>query len=681
MIRRTVRYALPLLLVCFFCPGAISRVHAQHAIVVSGVVRWSESRKPAAGVMVTAYRAAGKTSESLIETQTLVNGSFVLRLPSPGRYRIAASVGRAPLEAFHTLSAPAHGVMGFTLLLSERFRRSALPGDSYGPWDTVPAMHLEVYDAAGKPVRRGMVQVWVVWAPNQPAPRDEDGMPITAGIWSLFHANRGVMEINTPQFFYRQIPARVGISVRSALFGTAQLILDRWPDAPITIRLHPAPRLTGTVLDQDGEPVRDAEIRVTGMSRELPFRFLQGWAWGASGETGHFDIPSLFSGRYGVQVRLFNSQTGPPNYVTIPSATVPHPTIPNAKTLSMRGESSGSAAGVRITLHLVPRPFSSEPPLYAFGLQEAQPTLRGLTPMQPRGEGAIEDREAVFGLSALERYPAPAPIRIAGRVREDPTGSPLANCGVRLYHGADYYPLDAGATAADGTFSLSAPKSGHYRLVFDQSKYVPKEYPIDVIETQTKPLVITVRPRPDARILVEGADGRPLKDVPVRVWLHAPQGSVISSFGSADGLPLKVEWLAAAAPVPGDLIEFGAWSNAFGVASVEMTRWPTAPVVLRLAPGLKLHCLVLDAAGKPLPHATVGLDLQIGGAKGRWEPVPEESSEQTDLTGAAEFRHLLPGDITIQISVGDRPLLKRRVTLTAPDTTVTLEPDPIPPVR
>ena len=453
---------------------------AQTPIYISGKVLDGPGGNLLADVAVSLRQ--GDLRQPLTVVQSLGNGSFVLKVPAPGSYRIIA-IGPGRRSVIRPVDVPAKGLDGITLELGSTV---ILPNER-----TVVArarlanIRIHVVDTAGTPVRRGTLQAWVVWSPLPPAnaaAQNEDravdafgGRALqlarrgegACGVWSgIVGAATDFMDVEGPPFPVPVVPCRVGIAVRSPLFGSGRLMLDAWPDKMVTVKLVRSGNLHVNVTNAAGDPVPGAHVSVAGMDVDPCVRFLQGWALGMTGETGEVDIPSVTEGRSIVRLSPANGYgtTGDGLHIVEVGATKVDLDIPFPDRLALPPQSAA--------IHWLGYRLARREYMYGFGYD--RPEANG-----GRERTAISNRIVDLPPSRMDaQHPIP-PIHVSGKLVRD-AGGPLPRVLIDVLEPGWDYPLDAAITREDGSFDLSVLAPGAYTLKIDQSQNLPGTRPLVV---------------------------------------------------------------------------------------------------------------------------------------------------------------------------------------------------------
>jgi len=242
---------------------------------VSGrVVTEGTGGGPVAAAVVALRRA--DESDPAAVTQTLTNGSFILRAPAPGDYRLSVTAANClPLD--RDLKVPAGGIVSVQLVATR-----------------MPVLRFQLVGPDGAPVTRGYLEARVYIARGAyrvPMP------PITGPA----PAN-GMLEIPVPSPFQRELVQDLTITVRDDRVGCGQRSLDSWPDSPVMLALARGDTMRAMVRDRRGVPapgatvflfrVGDRGLRPGGNTR------------GVAGADGVCEIKALFPGRYVARISI-----------------------------------------------------------------------------------------------------------------------------------------------------------------------------------------------------------------------------------------------------------------------------------------------------------------------------------------------------------------------------------------
>ncbi len=196
----------------------------------------------------------------------------------------------------------------------------------------------------------------------------------------------------------------------------------------------------------------------------------------------------------------------------------------------------------------------------------------------------------------------------------DPAARPIAGATVvatEVPQGRDAFEMrfaaldlpEAGRTSSDreGVFELALPAEGCYRIRIRADGYLPADQPVLVHSPEPVLLPQPVwRPARRARLVVEGADGRPVAGARIRVagsgheWgMDAWQAFAVTG---EDGSAALV--VPAGAAVDAFVVAPGFATSRLRLEAGERT-------IVRLAAGSPLAVEVVDANKRPLPEVAV----------------------------------------------------------------------------
>ena len=370
--------------------------------------------------------------------------------------------------------------------------------------------------------------------------------------------------------------------------GGACLVRQDWPAQPVTLRLHPYHVLAGRLLDSAGRPVMGAHVELEHASQRWP----PGSRASEATTDGHgrFEMGSLIEDRYAV------TWTTPADQAAAYKANADE-----AKAGS--GLWSGSIA-------LVSPRWSAALPVQLRGLrteviltpydEAPTPWSTGYGPPDDTAEG--DDESASF-------VPHPLSAAVAGRVLSLTGGQPVPGALVLLY-APDSSPAVADAlTGPDGSFQLSAPGPGTYRVLAANRGGKIADRPVVVSPGHSTRLDLRVHPNPTIRLSLLAPSGTKVveSDVAIGVSLvSARRQSAELLHGAQD--TAGVEVVTPQFPdVPENIDEIDLWIRAanFGCATVRLHSWPDAPITVHLHAGLALTGQVVDSDGKPVAGARV----------------------------------------------------------------------------
>ena len=245
------------------------------AVAVSGQVVDSVTHTPLAGANGNLFPPStldteGPEAVSLASTQTLENGTFVLKAPAPGAYRlVVVTPGNHPYQLWQkVVDLPHDGIAGLTVAL-----------------EPIPTFQIQPIGPDGKTVSGPMeTWVWILWSDNRATLQYVDGLEkrplLAARPGSAAAVKDALIEVRCP-----------GVSCGS-------LAVDGWKPGAYRVRLAPGSEIEGRAVDDAGGPVANKHIYV---HRKLPGAgagSFQGVEDVRTGPDGAFTVPSLFPGAY-----------------------------------------------------------------------------------------------------------------------------------------------------------------------------------------------------------------------------------------------------------------------------------------------------------------------------------------------------------------------------------------------
>lgn len=245
---------------------------AEATVYISGKVMAKDSGKPLANVTVNLSKPG--EVQPLATTTSLRNGSYVLKAPGAGIFRITADeVEHATLET--TLNVPAAGLATYDIQL-----------------ENLPSFRVHILGTDGAPDAGAVVQVW--W--SLAAPRDNK--PALDKTTSA----DGELQLTAPHGVPVVMLHEIRIGIRDPQRGCGQRTVDSWPTEPVNISLQTGARLTGTVVDANEKPAPLVAVTATRFMGYLPTH--EGEVTVTTNEAGQYDIPALFFGTYMVRANI-----------------------------------------------------------------------------------------------------------------------------------------------------------------------------------------------------------------------------------------------------------------------------------------------------------------------------------------------------------------------------------------
>ncbi|MDQ2730245.1 MAG: carboxypeptidase regulatory-like domain-containing protein [Armatimonadota bacterium] len=247
--------------------------HASLAtIYVSGKIVAKDSGKPLAQVTINLCKPT--ETQPLDTVTSLRNGSYVLKAPGPGIYRITADeVEHATLET--TVNVPAAGLAAYDIQL-----------------ENLPSFRVKVLGPDGLPDAGAVVQVW--W--SLAAPRDNK-----PALEKTIAAD-GEIELMAPHGVPVVMMHEIRIVVRDAQRGCGQRTIESWPVETVSLSLQTGARLIGTVVDENEKPAPHVPVTATRFLGYLPTH--EGEVTTTTNDAGQYDIPALFFGTYLVRANI-----------------------------------------------------------------------------------------------------------------------------------------------------------------------------------------------------------------------------------------------------------------------------------------------------------------------------------------------------------------------------------------
>ena len=284
---RSIRLALGLLAIFLALP-------ANATVYVSGRVLAKTTHAPVAGATVSLFPVDGFRP---VDTGlTLQNGAFVLKAPSPGKYRAVVQIGAA--RTFQeVIDVPTGGIASLDITMLS---------------DT--PLKLRLIGPDGSPLQTGPVDLWgsISW------PGGGSRIPPV----SLRPGPDGTVSVTAPQSTPLDLVSQVIIAVRDAELGCGRTHLEGWTDETATVYLERGASIAGTVVNAAGKPVPEIGVRVmpVAASRILWERRQnlapavppgiqlvlspQNTITAHTDENGRFKVPALFFGRYVVAAEI-----------------------------------------------------------------------------------------------------------------------------------------------------------------------------------------------------------------------------------------------------------------------------------------------------------------------------------------------------------------------------------------
>lgn len=224
------------LFVCFLLPGP-----AAAAVYISGRVTAVGTHAPVPDATVSLY--TNGQSEVLQVAHSLQNGSFVLRAPEAGNYRLEVEGGGVePME--QTIEAPSAGIVGLEVKVT-----------------LIPVLRVRVLDPQGKPVTGQQVRGWLVVIADHTEGGNHTHQVQGIGFTKI-SAPDGTVEYAAPQGSNPTQATTIIAGARDAAAGCGMLRLDKWPDTPVTLQLERGVTLSGVVVDREDKPAPGVKVEI-----------------------------------------------------------------------------------------------------------------------------------------------------------------------------------------------------------------------------------------------------------------------------------------------------------------------------------------------------------------------------------------------------------------------------------
>ena len=574
----------------------------------------------------------GPDSDLPCMTQTLQNGTFVLRAPGPGSFRIqVAQIGTyTALE--RRIDVPAEGLSNLVIDLTPP-----------------PTLHIRIIDPNGRPIDSPEVDVCLVISRSQDAEHcvqvvREPRLAVTGGdAW-----------IRRPPELSYDPTETVAISVRADGIGCLQHRTKGWASEPSVLKLERGASIRGRMVEASGSPAAGVVIEATGMNIDFPTRFLEGSARTKTGQNGEFRFDNLFLDRY--DLSFDPTDRGSRHHLAVACKT------PDLITLS--------------PFDHVSQPSSLQILTHEGAEGKAFPLLSLSPPAGKRNGIRWTGRVVAAGV---------------GRPMLGATAELFALeglCGPTVLAARD--PIDATQAGPDGIVTVSAPCAGDYTVAItpapgdDSENFLGNQQFIHMpSNTSTGTVTLQQRPSVDLKLLLpEGAApvGQLMSNV--REWWatrsadcgdSVPFRSILRLHGP-DHLPPSVSTTSETSGMDIQLRD-----RVVGCAELHLSRWPEAPLTVSLTPGCLLDGRVTDANGRPLPYAyvlVVRLERRPDGTRAPDWFWSEKMTAGPD--GHFDIPSLIPGDYETRVLLAGAGIHSHQVSLSARRTSLTLSPaDPL----
>ncbi len=214
--------------------------------------------------------------------------------------------------------------------------------------------------------------------------------------------------------------------------------------------------------------------------------------------------------------------------------------------------------------------------------------------------------------------------------------------GIQMYLNQDNQPGVGGKTNSDGVFEKQL-LPGHYRVqVQDGNRFKSQEF--DVEEGKTTEVSVVLGASNKITGIVTGPDGKPAAGVEMKIMPN--QGGSDSSTKTDDKGSYTLRWSPEDMSwVEGQFL-LVAIDRANKLAAVVDIDADTKTMNVQVKPGLTLTGKVVDPNNKPIPMASIS--IQIRGS--RWSSTFDNKSITTDKDGVYKVESL-PAEGTYYLSI------------------------------
>ncbi|HTX00064.1 MAG TPA: carboxypeptidase regulatory-like domain-containing protein [Acidimicrobiales bacterium] len=388
--------------------------------------------------------------------------------------------------------------------------------------------------------------------------------------------------------------------------------------------------LTGSVLDESGDPVSGALVTVTDADGEH--------SGGPTGSDGSYTVDGLLAGEVTVSAAAEGLVTSSPETVTVSAgtATTDNLALSAGSTLTGTIEAPGGGAPTGAEVQA----FSATSALAidgTLGTDGSSFSIGGLaagtytvvasgSDGAPTSQSVTVDGTDSYGPITLTLG---APQSLSGVVTDADTGAPLS--GVTVYSDAPGTDGEQSVSGADGSFTLTDLPAGTQDIHFDPSdtSYLSNVVTLDPSTTSGQ-ISVSLTPTGTLTGQLETAGGQPVAGATLTVVEPNVNGDAASSL--ADELVTDADGnfgLSDLAPgdyvvqVPGSDVE-----QSFTIADGSRQ----ASIDLSL-PGGMVSGEVLDASGNPV----AGVPVTISGADGPFaETLTDSNGDYQFVTTAGE---------------------------------------------
>ena len=572
--------------------------------------------------------------------RTLANGSFVLKAPKIGVYRIVVNdPDRLPIN--RAVSVRRGGLAGLQLVLERppviRIQLIRPDGQRFSP-NLLASSVMQAW-------------IWVEW-------RDRGARVFSANGEQGFEApQNGLLEISLPGDLPFQDVSAIRVQVDVRRLGIGEINLNKWPVGPTPIRVAAGTSLSGTVFDAQSKPLPHAIVRAARLledgielsrmarSAAVPLRPRGApYVETSTDENGHYSIPDLFRGEYyGVTI--------------LP---------PGAPERFKR---------VRI---------ESESPSLDFASADSPAVV---SPFDRRS-WMFRDVPLAAILVSLDPVRAGKMIALSGKITELTTKKPVPGALVTLMTPGLFYPIDVTITDSNGSYSLRTPPGKRCWIRVDNRGYLIVQKQVLTPTQSLTPMDLVLRPRPGLRVKVRDASGIPVtsSDLAATIvcsWGEDAEDAAWGAKPEADGeiqvaaprwwTPFGEESIEN----PSDIL-IGLRSVHQGFGEAHFAHWPVSSISITLKPTGRIIGVVLNGKGTAVPYQRLSIErASHTPAGGALPSLPIQVDAVTDAAGRFAVTALPPGTYAIW-ELFDRGRARYRiVNFTGSDIEVVVKPPSI----
>ena len=552
-------------------------------------------------------------SARILDSRTLkpIAGYWAAAEPPNGDLVDAAAAGtdgivvlRAPVPETIDIHGDAEGYESISRMAE--FTSPPLP-----PIDltvgTAPHIRLKLLTEDGKPAPAGTADVTLSVGGGS----NRNKIPVAAD---------GTAEAKWTNYDSRQLGSKLLVTVHYEGVGTASAEVTSLSTDLLTLTLKRGWPLSGQVLDEMGQPVRNTDVTLLTWNRKSDTRY-------GSSSVRLGDTTTDEQGRF--------------HFTEIPAHSAcsvewgPDYNDRHRAVILMR----------RPNMKAVLTPYS----------------LIRSWHRQNYGQWDLNSVEGLFmprihpAVGAAGGAPPVKNAAISGQVLREGTHAGRPGALVMLFERYSSAPVDAVLTDSVGRFSLKAP-SGSYRIAIAEDGALVRESALKLPAVGARGMEIQAPEDGKLRLLLLSPAGAPLTAGKADAWLiiRTPTELVdgIAATASIDKTGAAVYPQTYHGPLDAVTgVQIRVRVDGVGCREVRLDGWPKVPVRVRLQAGLTAKGRVLNAAGRPAAHLTVKIVRLTPNTWGFDDQ--EQVPTFTDTDGRFIIRNLLPA--AYRVSVGTPP--------------------------